>query len=91
MSAFQVDTAVFRSWDKLANGALLAQAESEYDVRLTSDQNLRYQQNLASRRIAVIVLPSNRLPELLPVLPEINQAIADAKPGSWTEIQLEKI
>jgi hypothetical protein len=87
LTAYQVDTAIFRHWDKLANGALLAQAEPEYDVLLTSDQSLRYQQNLAGRRISIIILPSNRLPALLPLLPEIKQALTDAKPGGWTEIQ----
>ncbi len=49
-----------------ANGALLAQLEGGYDVFVTADKNLRYQQNLAGRSLAIVELPTNRLSILRP-------------------------
>jgi hypothetical protein len=50
-----------RGWDRLSNGDLLAEAErAEFEVFLTADKNMRYQQNLSGRRIAVIVLSTPR-------------------------------
>ena len=45
-------------WSTLENGDLLRQAEGQFDVFVTTDQNLRYQQNLAGRRLAILVLPT---------------------------------
>jgi predicted nuclease of predicted toxin-antitoxin system len=49
------------SWSGIKNGVLLARAEEQFDVFLTADKNLRYQQNLKERALAIIVFPSNRL------------------------------
>ena len=86
-SEHQVDTAGYRGWERVANGALLALAEPEYDILITSDQNLRYQQNLSSRRISLTILPTNNIRVVLSLVREIRQAIAEAKPGSWAEIR----
>ena len=52
-----VDTAAERGWSRLGNGELLAEAErAAYDVLITTDQNMRYQQNLAALRLAIVVL-----------------------------------
>ena len=76
-------------WDAFCNGELLAAAESAgFGVFITADKNLRYQQNLASRRLAIIELPTNRL-SLLPFLvPALQQALASATPGSYHGIPL---
>ena len=58
-----MDTLADRGWEELKNGVLLERAETEgYQLLITADQNLRYQQNLASRRIAVLVLPAASWP-----------------------------
>lgn len=69
----EVETVHSRGWAGLTNGALLRSAASEFDLFLTADQNLRYQQHLAGYDIGVIVLAavSNRLPDLLPPLPQV--------------------
>ena len=74
-------------WAGFRNGELLAAAEAAgFEVFITADKNLRYQQNLASRRLAIIELPTNRL-SLLPFLvPRLQQALAQARPGSSQEI-----
>lgn len=70
-------------WDGIKNGHLLALAENEFDVLLTMDRNLSFQQSLPKFRIALVVLHarSNRLGDLLPLVPEIVSAIFSAKPG----------
>ena len=48
-------------WSTLENGDLLREAEGQFDVFVTTDQNLRYQQNLTGRRLAILVLPTTQL------------------------------
>ena len=58
-----VETAYERGWSNLCNGDLLTAAEgASFELFVTTDQNLRYQQNLAGRRIAILVLPTTRWP-----------------------------
>ena len=58
-----VDTVGERGWSELGNGDLIARAEDEgYDVLVTTDQNMHYQQNLAGRRLAIVVLLSTAWP-----------------------------
>ena len=78
-----------QGWATLRNGELLAAAEAAgFEVFVTADQNLRYQQNLSARRIAIIELPTNRL-SLLPFLvPALLDAVSRATPGSYQGIPL---
>lgn len=57
-------TAQYRGWGGFSNGELLNLAEQEFDLFVTCDQNLRYQQNLAGRRIAILELSTNDLRRL---------------------------
>lgn len=72
----------------IANGALLALLEGNYDVFLTADKNLRYQQNLAGRSLAIVELPTNRHPVLTAMTAEIVSAVTSATPGSYTHVNL---
>ena len=58
----EVATAYELGWAELANGALLSAAEAEFDVLITTDQSLRYQQNLVDRKLAILVLPTTSWP-----------------------------
>jgi predicted nuclease of predicted toxin-antitoxin system len=49
-------------WAGIRNGELLRRAEAQFGVLITADQNLRYQQNLSGRKLAILVLPSNQVP-----------------------------
>lgn len=69
-----------------ANGSLLAQLEGNHDVLVTADQNLRYQQNLTGRTLAIVELPTNRLPILKTMTAEIVWAVSSATPGSYTRV-----
>jgi len=70
-------------WSGKENGELLAIAETEFDVLVTLDTNLRYQQNLAGRRIAILVLlgRTNRLSHLSRHFPACAEALVTIKPG----------
>jgi hypothetical protein len=65
LAGHEVVTAYERGWSTLKNGELLAIAEEqEFDVLITTDTNLRYQQNLVSRRIAIVVLGTTSWPRI---------------------------
>ncbi len=70
------------------NGALLRVVSPDYDVFLTLDQNLQYQQNLAYFPIAILVVcaPSNRYDDILPFVPDILAALDAIAPGNLVVI-----
>ena len=89
LSGHTVTTAKERGWDTLTNGNLLAEAErAGFDVLLTADKNMRYQQNLAGRTIAVVVLGQQQWPQLRTHVQRIVEAVNAAIPGSYTEIDI---
>ena len=84
-----VDTAYERGWSTLANGDLLDTAERDgYNLLVTSDRNLRYQQNLTNRRIAIVVLLSTSWPRIQKHQDEIRNAIDTIVPGAYLEIEI---
>jgi hypothetical protein len=82
----EVRTARQMEWTAVGNGELLALASQEFDVFLTVDRNLAFQQNVGTLTIAVIVLqsPTNRLADLRLLVPQLLAALECAKPGSRT-------
>ncbi len=73
----------------LLNNELLNEAEKAgFDVLVTTDKNLSYQQNLSGRKIAIVVLGKSRWSLLLPRLKEIADAIIAAEPSSYTLINI---
>lgn len=82
-----VETAYERGWSNLKNGDLLTRAEGDgFDALITTDQNLRYQQNLTGRRISVIVLLTTNWPRIKKHIALIVQAIDNSQPCSYEEI-----
>jgi hypothetical protein len=74
-------------WRGLKNGALLERMAGRFDVIITTDKNLPFQQNLIKRQIAAIVLPSNRIRVLKPLLPEIETILSVIRPGEAVELE----
>jgi hypothetical protein len=76
------------NWRTIKNGELLALVAGQFDVFVTVDRNLAFQQNIPALQIAVLVLraKSNRLADLKPLVPELLSAIEAAKPGVLTFI-----
>jgi hypothetical protein len=83
-------TAYAQGWDRLNNGALLRAAEdAAVDVLLTTDQRIRYQQNLAGRNIAIVVLTgTTRWTRVRLHLDPIAVAVNAATPGSYAEVAI---
>jgi hypothetical protein len=81
-------TVTEHGWSGIKNGKLLALAETEFEVFLTVDQNLRYQQNLKAFNIGVILLVArnNRLKTLLPLMPEAREALENIKAGDFIRV-----
>lgn len=73
-------------WSNLENGDLLRAAESTFDLLVTTDQNLRHQQNLAGRRLAILALPSANWPLIQRHLSDVITAIERMQPGEYQEV-----
>ena len=83
LSNHSVATAFEKGWSNLSNGDLLREAEREFDLLVTTDKNLQYQQNLAGRRIAILVLPTTSWPEIQPHQTEVVAAVEKIKSGDY--------
>lgn len=78
-----------QGWDTLTNGELLKVAEEAgFDVLLTTDKNLRFQQNLQGRKLAIVVLSNSRWSLVRRALEPIVNAVNNAKPGSYTLVDI---
>jgi hypothetical protein len=81
--------AIERGWDRLVNGELITAAEAAgFELLLTTDKNIRYQQNLTSRRIAFVVLGNQQWPTVRRYLERVVAAVNAATPGSYTEVDI---
>ena len=84
-----VATAYEQGWSNLTNGALLSAAERDgYELLITTDQNLRYQQNLDGRQIAILVLTSTSWPRIQQQVPRIRAEIAQLTAGAYVEVTI---
>jgi len=88
LSEFAVRTVQEQGWSSVKNGQLLRTASHEFDVLLTADKNLQYQQSIPNFSIGVVVLATGdtRLPSLRSILPEIQHAIATVEPGTLVSV-----
>jgi len=81
LGAHSVSTAFEMGWAELDNGELLEAAESAFDVLVTTDKNLQYQQDLGRRRLAVLVLPTTSWPILRTHVATILAALNELRAG----------
>jgi hypothetical protein len=89
LTSHLVDTAFEHGWSTLRNGELLDVVEHErYDLLITTDQNLRYQQQLAARQLAIIVLLSASWPRIQRRIEAIQAAVERVVPGGYEEIAM---
>lgn len=75
-------------WGGIKNGELLQRAEGQFDLFITSDQNIRYQQNLAGRRIPILELSTNDLRRILGAAALIQTAVATIQPGEFRQLEI---
>jgi hypothetical protein len=84
----EITTVQELGWSGITNGSLLKRAESQFDVLITSDQNWKYQQNLASLRLGIIQLPTNQVPKVIELAPAVQASLATIKPGDFVTVLL---
>ena len=85
----QVETAQEHGWDTLTNGDLLDQAEEAgFEALVTTDQGIRYQQNMSNRRVAVVVLMNTAWPRIARRTEVVRQALEGIRPGEVREVHI---
>lgn len=82
----EIKTVQEMGWAGVKNGELLKLVEAEFEIFITSDKNLRHQQNLQNRKIAILLLPSNQIPIIINLLPQINGELEKIKSGDFVEL-----
>ena len=75
-----------QGWSGIKNGELLLRSEGRFDLFITSDQNIRYQQNLAGRRIAILELSTNDLRRIHAAHSLLEKAISEMQPGQFKQL-----
>jgi predicted nuclease of predicted toxin-antitoxin system len=91
LTEHDVKTALQMGWDAIANGELIDAAEKAgFDVIITADQNLRYQQKLTGRRLALIVLTTNHWDIIRPNVGKIIAAVEVIQPGDYVTIIFDR-
>jgi hypothetical protein len=86
LTTHTVSTAYEMGWAALDNGALLAAAERDFDALVTTDRNLRYQQNLSGRQLAILILPTNSWPKIQGNRQQVIAAVNSLRPGDVVEL-----
>jgi hypothetical protein len=86
LTGHEISTAYEMGWANLQNGDLLTAAEKQFAGFITTDKNLRYQQNLTGRQLAILDLPTTSWPQLQKHIPEITAAVAALRPGDYVEV-----
>lgn len=86
LQEFDVVTIQYLGWSGIRNGDLIAKIDGNFDILITGDKNLRYQQNIAVRKIAIIELPFTRLGLIEPLIEKIKTAIREVPVGGYIQI-----
>jgi len=85
-----IETVYERGWATLKNGVLLSTAEQAgYDLLITTDQQLRFQQNLAGRRLAILVLGTTSWPRIRAQVARVQSALDTCTPGSSRDVAFD--
>jgi hypothetical protein len=82
-----VSTAFEMGWAQLSNGALLREANAQFDVLITTDRNIRYQQHIAGLRLAILVLPTTSWPKIRVHTQQVVSALAALHSGDVVELE----
>lgn len=91
LTGHDVKTAYHLGWSDLVNGDLIAAAEAEgFDLMLTADRNIRYQQNLAGRRLAIVVVESSAWPLVRRNVDAIVEAVSRTRPGTFHSVSFRR-
>lgn len=88
LSHLAIRTVQEMGWSGVKNGALLMLADQQFDVFITTDKNLRHQQNLTRVKLAFLLLPTNSVPIVIALLPQVEAALKTIQPGDFVEIAM---
>src|SRR4051812_11006927 len=88
LSQHSVTSVQAKGWSGIRNSELLRRAESEFDLLITSDQNILYQQNVAARNIAILELSTNDLRRICVSMALIQQTVEAVKPGEFRHLEI---
>lgn len=88
LAGHECRTAQQEGWGGIKNGKLLQFAEGKFDLFITSDQNLRYQQNLAGRKIAILELSTNKLRRIEAATDFIRADVDSIKPSEFRQLEI---
>lgn len=88
LAGYECMTAQQCGWSGITNGDLLRLAETKFDLFLTSDQNLRYQQNLSGRSISILQLSTNKLRRIVAAATTVQAAVGSIRPGEFRTLQI---
>jgi hypothetical protein len=88
LQGHSVKEAKAQGWDLLKNGELLNAEAAGFELLLTTDKNIRFQQNRTKRTIAIVVLGKGRWRLIKPVVGRVVAAVNAAMPGSYTEVDI---
>jgi hypothetical protein len=86
LTGFDIKTVPDQGWSGITNGVLLRLAEAQFDVLITSDQNLKHQQNLVKQQLAVIQLPTNQVPLIVKLAPKVQATLEKIQAGEFVTI-----
>ncbi len=88
LAGHEFTTAQRQGWGGIRNGDLLTLAEGQFDLFITADQGIRYQQNLADRKIAILELSTNDLRRIVAAKDMIISAISGIKRGQYLKLEI---
>jgi predicted nuclease of predicted toxin-antitoxin system len=88
LSQHSVTSVQAKSWSGIRNSELLRRAESEFDLLITSDQNILYQQNVAALNIAILELSTNDVRRIRASMALIQQTVEAVKPGEFRHLEI---
>jgi hypothetical protein len=86
LSTLSISNVEELGWRGIKNGALLDLMFGRFTILITTDKNLPSQQNLEKRQIAVVILPTNDIPSVIELLPEIERACSAISPGEFKQL-----
>jgi hypothetical protein len=84
----EVATAYEMGWARFSNGDLLREPEAAFDLLITTDQNLKYQQNLGQRRVALLVLSTTSWPRIQKYVAQVITAVSGITSGDFLELEI---
>ena len=88
LDGHECTTAQQRGWRGFKNGALLRLADGEFNLFITADQNIHYQQHLSGRRVSILELSTNNLRRIQAAATLIQSAVGEVKPGEYRRLEI---